>query len=141
MPPPRSGSNPARARRLEIVAPEARRDSRPTGSGVPTGLGPTRRFASHAALYNCPRTSHIPRPYVAVDIDPDFAHHTGDCLRTPSISRSNATAAQRGPGCCLRLRDDREHFRGSDYDSPHKATVYLGGIFFGITLILTILVA
>jgi hypothetical protein len=85
---------------------------------------PIRRFAVsplHPALYNCPRTSHIPRPYVAVDIDPDFAHHTGDCLRTPSISGSNATAAQRGLRCCLRLRDDREHFRGSDYDCPHES--------------------
>jgi len=99
----------------------ARRDSRPTGSGVRSAHSPYRRFASHAALYNRPSPSHIPRPYVAVDIDPDFAHHTGDCLRTPSIGRSNATAAQRGPGCCLRLRDDREHFRGSDYDRPHES--------------------
>ncbi len=84
-------------------------------------LSPIRGHASHAALYNRPSPSHIPRPYVAVDIDPDFAHHTGDCLRTPSIGRSNATAAQRGLRCCLRLRDDREHFRGSDYDSPHES--------------------
>src|SRR5258707_10536575 len=42
MPSPRSGSNPAPARRLEIAVPEARRDSRPTGSGV---RSPTRPFA------------------------------------------------------------------------------------------------
>src|SRR5260370_1465805 len=50
MPSPRSGSNPARARRLEIAAPEARRDSRPTGSGVRSPIrcfahSPHRRFA------------------------------------------------------------------------------------------------
>jgi hypothetical protein len=87
----------------------------------PSNAPPFHPFASHAALYNRRSPSHIARPYVAVDIDPDFAHHTGDCLRTPSISGSNATAAQRGLRCCLRLRDDREHFRGSDYDSPHES--------------------
>src|SRR5258708_3396825 len=85
----------------------------------PLAVSPYRPFASHAPLYNCRSPPHISRPYVAVDIDPDFAHHSGDCLRTPSIGGSNATPPQRGLRCCLWLTLDRDHFPRPDDHKPH----------------------
>src|SRR5260221_908105 len=56
MPSPRSGSNPAPARRLGIAGPEARRDSRPTGAGVrsatrPFAHSPSRRRAAFHSTF------------------------------------------------------------------------------------------
>jgi hypothetical protein len=57
-------------------------------------------------LYNGATLSHIPRPYVAVDFNPDLTHHPGDRLRPADLGGPDAAAAQRRIGGGIRLRDD-----------------------------------
>src|SRR5262249_36049284 len=72
------------------------------------------------ALYNGATLSHIPDPYVAVDFDPDLAHHPGDRLRPADLGDPHAAAAQRRIRGSFRLWDDREYLRSADHDSPDQ---------------------
>jgi hypothetical protein len=57
---------------------------------------------------------------VAVDSNPDLAHHPGDCLRTADLGGPHAAAAQRRIRGSFRLGDDREYLRSANHDSPDQ---------------------